>query len=332
MILEILDMPEEPRELAAWLDRHLASDGLAAIVDDLSAVHAAPAELCSVEQAREWLGDAAPLVLANGLGAIGDERIKQLLVRPSLLPALQELVMLEGGPYWDNLLHHSAGVQESLSRARSTLSSVIAVPASASKNTVTPRSEQGNRRYLFTLIPLAVAAMLALMITWPDAGDPPGGLDAGKNVGGSGITRGPGSGEAGKSIEVDQDQPWGWNREILIPNETAPDQIGNILADRLAEWSSVTQMDRLSKKVLRLRFSEVWAGCETLLGMSFDQAAPELQARIKAVAETLQQGVQKNLDDLTAVSGDDVDALKSAKQAVDTLVKKAVDTLRALAQ
>jgi hypothetical protein len=161
MMLEILDMPEEPRELAAWLDRHLASDGLAAIVDDLSAVHAAPAELCSVEQAREWLGDAAPLVLANGLGAIGDERIKQLLVRPSLLPALQELVMLEGGPYWDNLLHHSAGVQESLSRARSALSSVIAVPASASKNTVTPRSEQGNRRYLFTLIPLAVAAVLA---------------------------------------------------------------------------------------------------------------------------------------------------------------------------
>ena len=332
MMLEILDMPEEPRELAAWLDRHLASDGLAAIVDDLSAVHAAPAELCSAEQAREWLGDAAPLVLANGLGAIGDERIKQLLVRPSLLPALQELVMLEGGPYWDNLLHHSAGVQESLSRARSALSSVIAATASASNNTVTPRSEHGNRRYLFTLIPLAVAAMLALMITWPDAGDRPGGLDAEKNLGGSPLTRGSGNGERGKSIEVDQDQPWGWNRKILILNETAPDQIGNILADRLAEWSSVTQMDRLSKKVLRLRFSEVWAGCETLLGMSFDQAAPEVQARIKAVAETLQQGVQKNLDDLTAVSGDDVDALKSAKQAVDTLVKKAVDTLRALAQ
>jgi hypothetical protein len=332
MMLEILDLPEEPREIAVWLDRQLASDGLAAIVDDLSAIHGAAAEPCSAEQARDWLGDSASGVLANGLTAIGDERIKQLLVRPSLLPALQELVMLEGGPYWDNLLHHSAGVQESLSRARSALSSVITDPTSTSKHPVTSRSEQGNRRYLFTLIPLAVAAMLALMITWPDAGDRPDGLDAGKNVGGSGITRGPGSGEAGKSIEVDQDQPWGWNRETLIPKETAPDQIANMLADRLEEWSNVTHTDRLSKKVLRLRFSEVWAGCETLLGMSFDKAEPEVQASIKAVAEALQAGVQKSLDDLTAVSGDDVDALKSAKQAVDTLVKNAVDALRDLAQ
>ena len=313
------------------LFRSLASDGLAAIVDDLSAIHGAAAEPCSAEEAREWLGDSASGVLANGLTAIGDERIKQLLVRPSLLPALQELVMLEGGPYWDNLLHHSAGVQESLSRARSALSGGIAAPGSTPKNTVTPRSEQGSRRYLFALIPLAVAAALALMITWPDAGDRPGGLDDG-NRGGSGITRGTGREEAGKSIEIDQDEPWGWNRQILIPDEAAPDQIANILADRLEEWASVTQTDRLSKKVLRLWFSEVWAGCETLLGMSFDKAEPEVQASIKAVAEALQSGVQKSLDDLTAVSGDDMDALKSAKQAVDTLVKKAVDTLRASAQ
>ena len=152
------------------------------------------------------------------------------------------------------------------------------------------------------------------------------------NRGGSGITRGTGREEAGKSIEIDQDEPWGWNRQILIPDEAAPDQIANILADRLEEWASVTQTDRLSKKVLRLWFSEVWAGCETLLGMSFDKAEPEVQASIKAVAEALQSGVQKSLDDLTAVSGDDMDALKSAKQAVDTLVKKAVDTLRASAQ
>ena len=60
------------------------------------------------------LGGQKPSLLSRGLGVLPAESLRQLLLHPRLLLDLQELVLREGGPYWDTMTpnaEHSAHVQ-----------------------------------------------------------------------------------------------------------------------------------------------------------------------------------------------------------------------------
>ena len=103
-MLEVLEMPESAADLGPWLDRTLMSPGLVNVVDELAVIHHAPEESLTVEEARDWLGKDVAAVLERGLGVLEDARLRQMLVRPSLLPAIQELVLVEGGAYWNSLM------------------------------------------------------------------------------------------------------------------------------------------------------------------------------------------------------------------------------------
>lgn len=106
--IHVLDMPDDMTLVGPWLDEHVASGHLAELVAELEALHGRGPEETQrpprPEDAAAWLGDRLPAVLAGGLRQLEAARLGELLRRPRLLPAIQELVFIEGGDHWNNLV------------------------------------------------------------------------------------------------------------------------------------------------------------------------------------------------------------------------------------
>jgi hypothetical protein len=115
MSLVILEVPDDVLQLPAWLEAELVGLRLRDLMSELSVVHRVALRSTSSEELETWLGTDRAAVLDRGLGALPAERFSDLLKRPHFLPALQELVLLEGGSYWQNLLDtvgRAAGASE----------------------------------------------------------------------------------------------------------------------------------------------------------------------------------------------------------------------------
>lgn len=96
-------LPEDPAELAAWLDRQVAGPDLGQLIAELSAIHP-PAE--TAPDLAAVLGSERDAVLAGGLTALPPTRLRLLLRHPNLLGDLQDAVALAGGPTWDDRFDH----------------------------------------------------------------------------------------------------------------------------------------------------------------------------------------------------------------------------------
>src|SRR4051794_38034886 len=98
MTPRVLDMPDDPSELAPWLDRQLVGLDLAALVAELEVVHGrtSPAPAGGLAAA---LAGRLPDVLRLGLTAAPRSALGVLLRHPRMLLDLQSRVLLEGGPY-----------------------------------------------------------------------------------------------------------------------------------------------------------------------------------------------------------------------------------------
>jgi hypothetical protein len=96
-----LAIPDNPAELATWLESELVGLDLRRLGAELAAVHrGSPAPVGTLDN---WLAGYRDAVLRRGLAAMPPERLAALLRRPDWLLELQQLVLTEGGPYWDAL-------------------------------------------------------------------------------------------------------------------------------------------------------------------------------------------------------------------------------------
>jgi hypothetical protein len=334
-MVAILDMPESPAELAGWLDRVLMSENLAVVVDELTVMHQTADELISVEQARDWLGDSFPAVMERGLSALSHSRLRQLLVRPCLLPAIQELALISGGPYWNQLM------------------CVIPVAGVAP---IAGRESPRNRsnRWLFAFVPLAVAASVSAFVV----------IDADRDKGGIKplpqsdlvITR-------GTDVPMDRSPPvdnsWGWNRTDLLDDVNSPEEIPNRLADGLSEWFSMAEVadrdliadladrdliadladhDLIASaadhdlQIFTLRVNEMWAGCEHFSTQPFNGMSANLKQSLRGSIASFQDNLEAVLNKLDGPipDGEKSSVLEAAKKSVDSSVKDAVEKLRGL--
>lgn len=98
----VLTMPDESASLPGWLDRQLVGPDLIQLVAELSAVHG-PVPHGARKSVREVLDDRTNDVLVRGLAAARSGVVPVLLKQAHLLIELQELVVVEGGPYWQTL-------------------------------------------------------------------------------------------------------------------------------------------------------------------------------------------------------------------------------------
>src|SRR5687767_1355847 len=105
MKLIAMTIPDDPAELAGWLERRLVGLDLAALVAELSAIHgdrpSAAGELDAL------LGGHRDAVLNQGLSALPAAGLRELMRRPSVLLELQELILIDGGDYWRSLARAS---------------------------------------------------------------------------------------------------------------------------------------------------------------------------------------------------------------------------------
>ena len=309
-MVTILDMPESPTELGGWLDRILMSDDLAKVVDELTVVHQSADEAISVEQARDWLGDSFSAVMASGLGAISQSRRRQLLLRPSLLPAMQELALINGGPYWNQLV------------------SVVPAAEAASMAQHQPPPKRSSNRWLFAALPLAMAACIAAFVV----------IDLGRNQGGvkppphpdGTLLRG-----AGGNTDVGisgLDKPWGWTRTDVLDGINFPGDIPTRLADALSEWFNLANAAGSDIQALTLRVNELWAGCEHVSTQPLEGISADLQQRIRDVISHFQREIEAVLKELDDLPSSDADAkvVLAVRRSIDAKVAATADSLRSL--
>jgi hypothetical protein len=305
-MLEVLDLPEASRDLGPWLDRLIVSPRLAGAVNDLSAIHDSKEEWPTVDEAREWLGSDVDAVLERGLGTVTNNRLRQLLVRPALLPAIQELVFVDGGEYWNRLVADSS-------------------PAAVTE----PPPPTARPRWLFTLAPLVIAASIAAFVVVESQRDR--GLDG--KVADSDLTvmRGTDGGSAestGTAL-----QPWGWSRPGVEDRAKDPAAVPILLADALEEWFRVTStVGESDVEALRPLADELWAGCERALALPLQGMAPELRQRLQSQILLFQrqlQAVLRRLDE--SASTDSPPAVTAnVKHDIDALVGETANALRRL--
>src|SRR5688500_17600804 len=100
MNLVVATIPEDPAELADWLERRLVGLELDGLVAELTAIHRPAASGLSV---RELLGPKLEQVRESGLACLSRDQLRQLLTRPALLLDLQEEILSKGGTYWDQV-------------------------------------------------------------------------------------------------------------------------------------------------------------------------------------------------------------------------------------
>lgn len=256
MIARVLDIPDDPAEMPAWLDRQIAGADLHEIVAELAAVHGAAPGGGSAEadEVSRWLGPSLPAVLARGTAALEGRRVGELLRTPRLLPGLQELVFVEGGEYWQDLAASAASAAGLPSLDVAQLVANGRRPAAddrfGRRNTAEPRRE-----------PLATANRV------PTLGQtPPAPLQRLKNnvapflaalaaslLVGVGIWAWRGSEPAATA--------WGWNRAEALAAAT-PDAYLERLAAGAAEWSAVPPS---TESALAARLREMLTGCDRLI-------------------------------------------------------------------
>jgi hypothetical protein len=95
-----LDLPDDRSQWAGWLELQLVGLALGKIVRQLVLLGANRKPEISL---REWLGESKRTILTQGLSSISEQQLQVLIRNPSLLIQLQEMVLLEGGEFWEKI-------------------------------------------------------------------------------------------------------------------------------------------------------------------------------------------------------------------------------------
>lgn len=193
------DRPDDPRELAAWLERHLVGLSLGELIAEWSAAHAEDEP--RTQTLADLLGDDLPAVLDRGLSVLAESKLRSLIRWPWVLRELQHRVLVDGGEYWRSL-PAAPSLDVERQRVWSRIRATIAPnePSSLSQQTDAP--SRRSRRRIWAL----VAAMLLI---------------------GLGIWR-----------ALPTSPAWGWNRPGVFADNVRADDYLRRLADAAEEYFS----------------------------------------------------------------------------------------------
>ena len=226
MKLVAFEIPDDPAEIARWLETVLCHGDLRGLVAQLGAVadnSYPPANL------NDLVGEQRDSMLQQGLGSLSHSQIRMLLCNPSLLLQLQETVMLDGGPYWQAKFASSRD-STTVEATRRHLQQLRGV------RPVQPSSPEPRQRTWSISMLTAIAASLLLVAfgIW------------------RGIDREP----------VPLASGWGWGAANGIPKDANPQDYLLELAHGADAWFDRHPNDAVA---LEKRLAEFQAGCERLI-------------------------------------------------------------------
>lgn len=282
MSLVVTTIPDDPAQLSGWLERQLVGLDLGSLVGELTAIHRpSPGSGPSLDAV---LGGYLERIEATGLSCLPRPVLQQLLTHPSLLIALQERILIQGGPYWDECSRTLPAINVHVERGRQRLSGVVAA-----------RQDLGiSARHVWYrqawVVSLATAAAVLIAV---------------------GVWNGT------RPVEPVAETGWGWERPGVVATRESAREYLEGLADAAQEWFVKRPETR---RELARRLNQMRQGCSTLiLGEHEALSAVDrkwLVERCQAWAKKFDQ----QLADLEA--GKDVLEVRQATDAtVEQLVK-----------
>ena len=295
-----LDIPDDPAEVPKWLESILIGPNLGEFVREIEITQeVVRGELKPTPSLDEILLDSKGSVLESGLVKLPYERIRLLLQHPRSLLALQELVFIEGGEYWQGL----SRPQEMSDLAKeqfAVIQNLIAEQASGAGVAETdggkPKPQESSDHPAFDNSRVGKSTSSTLQTTksqnWFSGVRFAAGLAAAASVLFFFVGNWNGRNSVEPVVKVVKTSDWGWERAGILDVSLAPDQYLNHLANLAGEWFN---QQPASVELLEDRLRTFRKSCDTLIDYRHDQL-PEtdrawLVDRCKAWAKKLDEKI-----------------------------------------
>jgi len=245
-MLAIATMPDDPPDWPRWLDEQLVGDRLGDVVDELTALGTARTPEKSL---TDLLGSVRAELLARGTVALPEPVRRRLLQSPGYLLELQELVLLEGGDYWQTLPRPRRLV-DAIGRSRE---AILAAVRSAEPILPTVKPARQGRGRLRWSVSFAAAACLLIggFVVWQQTRPPE------------------------KQSEA---VAWGWAKPGALPPAASANEYYAALAAGGEQWFNQRPDDRAS---LAKRLNELRQGCSVVIASDHPPLSPDQQQGLK---------------------------------------------------
>ncbi len=326
MIPLVFTIPEEADDLFPWLDSIIVGPGFRQFVGELNQVRHVSKETADIVSARNWTGENLGSLLENGTASLGEDRIRELLQWPNMLVAVQELVLLDGGEYWQRKLDNASDIQERSDELRNK----IIKPLEPAKNTSsTPNNLRLSWAYRFGGIAALLLVGVFLVsqapekqqqeLPKPNGTQPP-----------SQLMRGDGD-QPNESGNNNETISWNWTRINSKEIDTRDEQL-KYFADTLDNWFDVTK-NITSLQELSLSLSELWLGCELVISMPLQSLEEQDKSSLRTSMTNLQQQATDIIEEINReinASSPKQGRFSSIKQKADEIVRKSIEDIRRL--
>lgn len=295
----LLDIPDNTAEWPAWLERRLVAPDLGELVAELNAIRE-PGAAQRTSTLVQVLGEVQASVLTGGLSVLDESILRRVLREPHLLLELQELVLREGGDYWQSVPRSDVH-QDQRNSVWQLIESQLAAPPmeplpTAEVRTVTPSRQHGNSRRLFLAATVAALLLVGAGFIW---------------------------------FQPPAAPTWGFDRPGALSASLPPDKYLEHLADAAEEWFRKRPE---SAPDLERRLREFRHGCDTLIAAPHPQLAAADRDWLRERCQVWAGKIDRSLVDLTSGAKpmrdvrDDADAtLKTLIEALRTRAKAAAN-------
>ncbi|WP_339744967.1 hypothetical protein [uncultured Rubinisphaera sp.] len=312
MSIVIMDIPDSKEELGPWLDRKIVDCQLGQFVKELEFIaddFNPPGY--SPDSLQEILGSDRDAVLDRGLKSLNYDQCAAFLANPQMLLELQELVLIEGGNYWQNILDQAELPLSSPPRQNKTKSDSSSAPK---VHVLKPIEESPKRSKMPWIISIAALGLLAIVAYQYQVhvANPANNIVENPN-------------DQKSDINPDKNSPaptmlasnWGWDSPDAFNDSLPPDDYLHELADAAGAWFN-KRPD--STNDLKQRLAEFRHGCETLLTAKHTALSEDdrewLRTNCKKWAGEIDQM-------LTVVESKDISEVqKQADQTVNQLIRE----------
>ena len=290
MKLKSLTIPEDSGLLSEWIESQLMSFDLDDTVAEMRILGGTTSQNDFISLDEVLAGDREA-VLSQGIGVLSEDQLLQLIGHPYLLSELKELVLLNGGPYWQNRASEPQSEQATANAWQQILQNRTD-QATVEQAPERPTSAATSRSTWWKAgLSIAIAASIlvgAFMLVQPK---PPTG--------------------------------WGFNNPAVLTAQHTEDEMLGVLADAAHAWFNKVPQDA---EQLALRLKQFDAGCEKLLKADLPQLSEETREEVRSVCRATRVQLQAHLKSLEA--GEDFAAVKKSADETATYLEEGLRTLR----
>ncbi len=258
MKLKSLTIPEDSGLLSAWIEDQLMSFDLGDTVAEMRILSDSSNDANYVSL-QEVLGNDSNAVLSQGLTVLSEDQLLQLVGHPYLLIELQDLVLLNGGDYWQALASQPEPPQASAVTWQQVLQNRTDQPTVERE----PELPSSGSPWWKAGLSLAIAASILVVAVMFIPPKPPTG--------------------------------WGFNNPAVLTAKHSEDEMLGVLADAAHAWFNKVPQDA---EALALRLKQFDAGCEKLLKADLPQLSEETREEVRRVCRTTRERLQAHLESI----------------------------------